>query len=147
MWEAIRVQEEQQRALTEQIHRLEARLESDKDVVRGLVAEKELELQRYRMVVEAESKVCHLVIEKQSGIIGNNTTYISQLEALILEPHLCAEFIDQLKEYKKRYRRIPGSFKGIVFKVFNDRAKIIEKRNAKSVNELERMQKRIASLE
>lgn len=106
-------------------------------------------MQKFRDVLEIETKVCHKVINKQSEVIKSKEEYIDILEALIVDHHLTEEVQERIRKGKQEYGKAP-KVKAVAFKVNQEKAQIleaIEKSPLKSLTEAERLSFKIDSIE
>ena len=116
MWEAIRDHEILTETSKKEISSLKRHIDNMMREFRSQVLQKDDEMQKFRDVLEIETKVCHKVINKQSEVIKSKEEYIDILEALIVDHHLTEEVQERIRKGKQEYGKAP-KVKAVAFKV------------------------------
>lgn len=68
---------------------------------REAVTKKELEMDKFKEILELESKVCQTVITRLHAENEQHKAYIHSLETVLSEPFLGEEFVDRIKTYRR----------------------------------------------
>ena len=101
MWRAVRQHEELKERHRKDVGSLEHMVEKLTANFREAVSKKEIEMGKFKEILELESSVSQTVITRLHAENEQQKSYIHSLETILSEPFLGEEFVDRMKTYRR----------------------------------------------